>query len=283
MKHKKQTTMKTNFIKTALFFLVASTTVIAQQPTRTMTAIAVKSNPKCFNEATGSISVNVDGGLAPYTYVWSVPGNTSEVSGLEAGVYDVTVFDANDNQVTLSIELQDPKEMTLKGIVTNVSAVGASDGAIDVEVMGLEGNFNAFWTSTDGAGYDMWQFDQTNITVGTYKFEVTSDAGCTISKVFVVHDPSFIETPLSDSLVSVDPGVAAVMIYPNPSNGIVHFKTTGEITKVAIYNSLGMLVHEADTTIENGNIPSLNLEHGNYNAIFEKNDGTVERQRMVIR
>lgn len=53
----------------------------------------------CFTSADGSISILVEGGIAPYTYVWTGPNgfaaDTSFVSGLVTGTYGVTVTDSN--------------------------------------------------------------------------------------------------------------------------------------------------------------------------------------------
>ena len=49
----------------------------------------------CQNSGTGSVSVSVAGGQPPYTYLWSNNQTTSQLFGLNAGTYTVTVGDAN--------------------------------------------------------------------------------------------------------------------------------------------------------------------------------------------
>ena len=44
----------------------------------------------------GSASVDVNGGTAPYTYLWSTSATTPEITGLAPGDYSVEVTDAND-------------------------------------------------------------------------------------------------------------------------------------------------------------------------------------------
>lgn len=53
--------------------------------------------PSCPGESNGSILVEASGGTPPYTYRWntSPPQDTQLISGLPAGIYSVTVFDAN--------------------------------------------------------------------------------------------------------------------------------------------------------------------------------------------
>lgn len=51
--------------------------------------------PDSCSQAVGTASVNVTGGVPPYTYLWSNGATTQAVTGLLAGQYDVTVHDAN--------------------------------------------------------------------------------------------------------------------------------------------------------------------------------------------
>lgn len=55
----------------------------------------VKDAISCSDQTTGTISVAVSGGTAPYAYRWSNGATTPEVNGLDGGEYFVTVTDAN--------------------------------------------------------------------------------------------------------------------------------------------------------------------------------------------
>jgi hypothetical protein len=57
--------------------------------------VEVQSQPYCSADADGAISVQASGGLPPYAYLWS-GGNPDEplLTGLSAGIYEVTVADA---------------------------------------------------------------------------------------------------------------------------------------------------------------------------------------------
>ncbi len=77
-----------------------------------MSVTADPQHLSCFGSNDGAINLNVLGGLPPYTYLWLGPdGFTStnqNISGLAAGVYNYTVFDANNVQVSNSVTLTQP-------------------------------------------------------------------------------------------------------------------------------------------------------------------------------
>ena len=49
----------------------------------------------CFGDDTGSITPSVEGGTAPYTYLWSNGDNNDVLENVESGTYDLTVEDFN--------------------------------------------------------------------------------------------------------------------------------------------------------------------------------------------
>jgi hypothetical protein len=61
-------------------------------------------NITCNGVANGTATVTVSGGISPYTYTWS-GANTSTVSNLGPGQYDVVVTDVLNNKVTANFTI----------------------------------------------------------------------------------------------------------------------------------------------------------------------------------
>lgn len=76
----------------------ATTSVTVAQPT----VIALSTISNNSSGATGSITLTVSGGTAPYTYHWSNNINTQNISSLATGTYTVTVTDSHGCTKTTS-------------------------------------------------------------------------------------------------------------------------------------------------------------------------------------
>ena len=67
----------------------------------------------CFGGSDGEAVAEATGGTTPYDFLWSSGGSTETETGLSAGIYDVTVTDADLNTATTSVTISEPLELTL--------------------------------------------------------------------------------------------------------------------------------------------------------------------------
>ena len=75
---------------------VDSATVNVPNPT-VLTTASTPTSPSCNGSCDGSITTTPNGGVGPYTYIWSNGDTTQTTSAtLCAGTYDVIVIDANN-------------------------------------------------------------------------------------------------------------------------------------------------------------------------------------------
>ena len=134
----------------------------------------------CNGGSDGAIDVTVIGGTGVYTYLWSNGETTADISGLVAGSYSVTATDENGCEVSMSFEITESPEMTISEVHSSyagygVSCNGASDGFIDITVLGGTGIYSFEWSN--GA----FSEDISNLTAGTYSVTATDQNGCSVS------------------------------------------------------------------------------------------------------
>jgi hypothetical protein len=93
----------------------ANTSAIIAQPTAMTAFISSSTNPSSPGASDGSATATATGGVGAYSYIWATSATTSTATGLSAGIYCVTVTDANGCLATSCVTLID--NVTLRGVV----------------------------------------------------------------------------------------------------------------------------------------------------------------------
>ena len=128
----------------------------------------------CFGDSDGSVEIlEINGGVTPYSF-------NSTQGGLTAGVYTVTVTDANGCTVVESAEVVEPEEIIIQGEV----GFSTDGGSIDINVTGGTGTYTYIWTTGESTE------DIFDLTPGTYMVVVTDDNGCIASQEFEIINTS---------------------------------------------------------------------------------------------
>ena len=146
-------------------------------------SITGQTNVSCFADANGSATVTATGGTNLYTYLWNiVPAqNTSLVTGLNPGVYAVTVTDANGCTVavTASVTITGPASAlsVVMNSPTNVLCFGESTGNANITASGGSLSYNYLWNTIPA----QTTATATGLAAGNYTVTVTDINGCTIS------------------------------------------------------------------------------------------------------
>lgn len=153
----------------------------------------------CNGQSNGSLSINTTGGVPPYLY--SVNGTNWQMAtgfNLAAGVYTLTIKDANNCISTSPITITQPPVLDATVSTTNATCNGGNDGGLTITANGGNGNFSY---SIDG-GVN-WQPTGTfNLAPGTYAIRVKDGLNCTYNTTAVVglnNDLSF--TPQPDATI----------------------------------------------------------------------------------
>lgn len=105
---------------------------------------------KCFGEASGAISIQVNGGMPPFAYQWSNGFTGPGLQDIPAGEYSLSVTDAAGCEVVEEVVAPQPLAPLDAAISTkSVSCFGRQDGRLEIAASGgtpayrysLDGNF----------------------------------------------------------------------------------------------------------------------------------------------
>jgi len=148
-----------------------------------MTSITASTSPACTvvgidttcGDDNGSATVSASDGIAPYTFSWSNGDTGTSVSDLLAGIYEVTVTDAEGCESTCDVTISMSESPTCSiDNFDNESCLGG-DGSATVSPIGGTPPYTFSWSN--GATANMIN----DLTAGTYMVTVTDESGCTTS------------------------------------------------------------------------------------------------------
>lgn len=135
----------------------------------------------CGGTATGSATAIVAGGTPPYTYSWSNGGMTDFIDNLPAGIYEITVTDANGCTVEgQTFTVAELPELTLDFEVTDIICTDENIGEISVTVNGGTGPYTYAWSNGDNTP------TISNLAAGTYSLTVTDVNDCMVTGMATV-------------------------------------------------------------------------------------------------
>jgi gliding motility-associated-like protein len=142
--------------------------------------------PSCANTATGSITVRVDCGRAPFevtvgTQVVTSSDRNIVISGLGSGNLVVSVKDANTQTTTLNANVPVTLPLDITAAITNASDFGVANGAISVTVAGGTPIYTYEWNPSQGNLANI-----TGLLAGNYRLTVTDSKGCKKDTLFMV-------------------------------------------------------------------------------------------------
>ncbi len=189
----------------------------------------------CPYQIDGEIDLSVDGGVPPYTYLWSNGSTKQDPRNLFEGTYTVTVTDAAGCTGTTSFTIGNPNKISPVIMVKNASNGTTSNGAVNIlQINGGVPPFQFLWST--GATTQSLQ----NVPAGDYFVTITDGLGCN-------HVFGYEVFGLFTSAFEADGALAAATLYPNPVQAgqmlslSLEMLTAGEVT-VIIFSPEGKIV-----------------------------------------
>ena len=252
----------------------------------------------CNGACDGEIVINISGGSSAYDIEWymdSIAGTpifastigsfgSSTQSNLCSGNYFFLITSASGCQNIRTYTLSEPDSLEMTALITDVTCVGESNGAIDIEVIGGVGDqinpangnvisnkpYDYSWSGASGTSFNTE--DLTNLSDDDYTIVVTDDNGCVISETYTVVDtvPS-----LEIQLVNVDSvscfGGSNGSVEVSASGGTQDYQYSiegGANQASPIFSDLSEGTYELTVTDVNGCVASIDVDVFQYSQLF---------------
>ncbi len=146
------------------------------QPTPIRDSVVSISYPMCYGES-GSATVGIQGGTAPYLYSWSPNVSTTNMaSNVSAATYTVTMKDAHRCSVQLVIAMTQPlaiRDSMIASQTTNIICKNGSTGSLTVGVKYGTPPYNYNWSPNVSS-----TATASGLSAGTYSVSITDAIGC---------------------------------------------------------------------------------------------------------
>ena len=167
----------------------ANVTITIDQPIFFIAPIV--SPISCNNENDASIDLNLTGGVAPITVLWSDdPSAGIQRNNLGPGTYEVTIIDSDSNQCPIeeTFIITNPPLIAVTNIVTDaIDCTIENSGSILLDVSGGTPPYDFIWNTGQTTE------DLTNIPAGDYSVEIKDKNNCVINKQFSIYRQEPIE------------------------------------------------------------------------------------------
>ena len=150
-----------------------TTSAAVSSPSGITSVTAAAVNATCHG-LTGSASVTLTGGTAPFTYSWSNGATAQTVSGLAASAtYSVTVTDANGCAINAATTVTQPSAIAINFGTPTLASCNNANGSVSATASGGSGSNYTYSWSAGGTGPTA-----SNLAAATYTLTVTDGSGC---------------------------------------------------------------------------------------------------------
>ncbi|MBI2967486.1 MAG: gliding motility-associated C-terminal domain-containing protein [Bacteroidetes bacterium] len=173
----------------------------------------------------GSAWASASGGAPGYSFLWSNSATTSNITGIPAGNYFVTITDSKGCTKTDTVAVNETGAATL-GIntVTDVSCSGGNDGSINIDVSGGTPPLTFSW-SNGGTTEDIAGLDADN-----YAVTVTDNSGCKSYINATVTEPLQVTSTASATSANCTTGGTASIIASGGTAPYSYLWSNGDTT-----------------------------------------------------
>lgn len=200
--------------------------VLAYDSIPLVTPVIIK--PQC-HDSSGSIQLNVSGGVPPYQYLWSTGATTSSLNNLAAGFYSVNVTDAHGCVSSPLIQVIDTLDMLTFPFVNTHTRCGLNNGSAYVlNVSGLA-PFTYLWMPGGQT-----TFSASGLAPGTYTCTTIDANQCTRVDTITINASLPIVNQISKANANCDSSNGTIYLngVQNPTGQVHALWNTGDTSWV---------------------------------------------------
>lgn len=162
---------------------------IIHEPTELISYINNTTNLLCNGVNTGSIMLNVSGGVPGYDFHWSNGAISQNIDSLLAGTYSVTVIDRHNCQTVSSADITEPELLvTTIEMPQPISCYRGDNGSLFANTTGGVEPYSFVWYSPQYT-INNTTATLTNLKEGLYQMELTDANGCYRRDSFYLNAP----------------------------------------------------------------------------------------------
>jgi len=215
----------------------------------------------CHGASTGKASVDVSGGVIPYSYSWDngITSTENEATDLSAGTYTVTVTDSNGCTTTETFTIKEPTALSITPSQTDVLCHGASTGKVSAVVSGGVTPYSYSWDN----GITSTENEATDLSAGTYTVTVTDANECTVTETFTIKEPT------------------ALSITPSQTDVLCHGALTGK-GSVVVSGGVNPYSYSWDNGIASTTNEATDLSAGTYEVTVTDANGCTITESFTI-
>ena len=156
-------------------------------------SLVSKEDVTCHGRNDGRITINVTGGTGLYFFSWDHGFINQNPTNLSAGIYSVTVTDANGCSTRLeNIEITQPDPLEINLVNISGPSCAYTDGSIEVSFVGwIPGLSYSRWVRLNDNSIVAENTNViTNLSPGFYRVEYSLSGACTVTKTYSVPGPT---------------------------------------------------------------------------------------------
>ncbi len=209
--------------------------------TGTLNLANVISTDEICNNSNGSIDITTEGGLVPYSYLWSNGNAAEDLLNIQSGDYSCTITDANGCEISFNTTVNESMgTLELQNTIISNETCGNQDGEISLIVTGGTAPIQYLWNNSENNSAII------NLSAAEYFCTISDNQGCEI---------------LTDASVLNESGDLAII------NKIITNETCGDNNGSIniILNGTGTPFTYAWSNLENSE-DLTNLSSGTYNC-----------------